>query len=85
MAHRRVRRTRKHRYQNITALCGDWNPSPRGKTAAIHDIESNTHQHYVYEENTPTYIHIVQEGGNKQLRTTTDGASKNNLANLPHC
>ena len=50
MGERRVKKTRKDSDGDITALCNPdefW--SPRGKTDAIYDIETNRHNYYIQD------------------------------------
>lgn len=83
---RRVRKTGKDKDGDIISLCNDgasW--SPRRKADAIRDIESGLYRYYVEEESPRAYVSVVNEGGNKYLRTTADESSRNNLDNLPNC
>ena len=85
MADRRVTRTGKDSDGDITKLCGAWGGT--SKAQAIRDIRR--------EELTPTLstrlfyvassVRVITVGYKKYLRTTADGASKNNLDNLPDC
>ena len=85
---RYVRQTRKDSDGDITALChtGElW--SPRGKSGAIEDIESGTHEYVVnWTDIGETRIHVVRlSSGVKYLRTDRDSTSRNNLDDLPDC
>lgn len=87
MARRQVTRTRKDSDGDITALCNpseDW--SPRYKSDAIRDIESNTHSYYVASSSQEVDIHVVDDPDKgKYLRTVQDETSSDNLDNLPDC
>lgn len=86
MANRRVTRTDKDWDGDITALCNpDRYWSPRQKRKAIRDIERNRHSYYVRENGRRVEIHVVEEGGDKHLRTDPDDATANNLDDLPDC
>lgn len=56
------------------------NWSPRHVNEAIKDIENNIHKYYV--NNLNTEIGVVNEGGNKFLRTFRDNNLGNNLDNI---
>lgn len=90
MADRSVYATGKDRNGDITALCNQgasW--SPRSKTAAIRDIETNTHTYYVpWNDGTTTRIRVVNDptvSGGKYLRTDWDNTQRNNLDDLDDC
>lgn len=86
MANRQVTRTDKNYDGDITALCNPrryW--SPRRKRRAIRDIERNRHSYYVSENGRRVEVHVVEEGGDKYLRTDPDDATVNNLDDLPDC
>ena len=87
MADRRVTASGKNRDGDITKLCSAgeyW--SPRSKADAISDIENRYHTYYVQQPGTTRVeVRVVNEGGNRYLRTTADRSSKNNLDNLPDC
>lgn len=87
MTRRAVYRTGKDSDGDITKLCNSgqyW--SPRLKAGAISDIESGAHQYYVpWSDGTTTEIRVVNGTNGKYLRTDKDGATKNNLGDLPDC
>ena len=74
MADRRVTKTGKDDDGDITKLCNpnaDW--SPRYKSSAIADIESETHTYYVRDGGGRSDIHVVpphrpQRKGERQPR-----------------
>ena len=84
MAERRVTRTGKDGYGDITALCGSWGTRVI-KSQAIEEIEKGTHAYYVEEVSPRVYVKVVRGESGKYLRTEADGRSKNNLDNLPAC
>ena len=87
MAKRYVRASGKNSQGDITRLCNSgesW--SPRGKTDAINDIESGSHEYWVNWSNAPeTKIRVVAGSTGKYLRTDWDSTSRNNLDDLPDC
>lgn len=87
MADRRVTATGKDKDGDITKLCNSgqiW--SPRRKADAIGDIENKIHTYYVRDsKGNRADIRVVNNGGNKYLRTVSDTSSANNLDNLPDC
>lgn len=87
MADREVRQTGKDDEGDITSLCNQamsW--SPRSKSNAISDIESDTHSYYVKGQGgTRIDIHVVNGPTGKYLRTDPDKTSSNNLDDLPNC
>lgn len=86
MADRAVRKTRKDRDGDITALCdGGVSWSPRLKEDAISDIENHIHTYHVPWTDGRTEIRVVQGPDGKYLRTDRDQTSRNNLDDLPDC
>ena len=86
MADRQVTETGKDSDGDITSLCNlgqSW--SPRTKAGAIGDIEANTHTYYVQSSSGRSDIHVVDGPTGKYLRTDPNGASGDNLDNLPDC
>lgn len=83
---RQVTRTRKDHQGDITALCNPgatW--SPRPKQSAINDIEQHTHTYYTQVGGSRANILVVNDHGNKYLRTHEDMTKHNNLDDLPNC
>ncbi len=84
---RAVYKTGKDRDGDITSLCNSsqhW--SPRKKSDAIHDIESEQYTYYVPMKNgTKTPIRVVNGPTGKYLRTDWDSTERNNLGDLPDC
>ncbi|WP_103028121.1 DUF3892 domain-containing protein [Salinibacter altiplanensis] len=86
MANRQVSRTDKDRDGDITALCNPYRSwSPRRKRKAIRDIERGRHSYYVRENGRRVEVDVVEEGGDKYLRTDPDAVTANNLDDLPDC
>ena len=86
MADRAVYKTAKDTDGDITALCNSgehW--SPRSKSNAIYDIETNLHTYYVPWVSGRTEIRVVDGPNGKYLRTVGDGSTGNNLDELPDC
>jgi len=86
LADRAVRRTRKDRDGDITALCdpgASW--SPRDKWDAINDIETLNHTYHVPWTDGRTEIRVVDGPTGKYLRTDRDSTPRNNLDDLPDC
>ena len=87
MADRSVTKSRKDGDGDITALCDStsyW--SPRMKSDAISDIESNQHTYTVtWRDGKRTPVRVVQGPTGKYLRSDRDDTSKNNLDELPDC
>lgn len=87
MTDRAVRRTRKDRDGDITALCDDgayW--SPRYKADAIRDIDSGLHTYHVsWWDGRRTRIRVVDDPRGRYLRTDRDDTPRNNLDDLPDC
>lgn len=83
---REVTHSRKDRDGDITALCNrgaSW--SPRQKRDAINDIEQRAHSYYTMVNGRRANILVVNDHGNKYLRTHEDMTRRNNLDDLPDC
>jgi len=87
MADREVKRTRKAKDGDITALCNSstlW--SPKLKSMAILEIEENIHRYFVKVGDDEVDIHVVNDRlKGKYLRTDPDETTGNNLDDLPDC
>ena len=87
MADRQVTRTDKDSDGDILALCNPrhfW--SPRQKSDAISDIETNSHSYYVRSsDGSRVNIIVVEETDGKHLRTEPNSKPQDNLDNLPDC
>lgn len=85
MADRRVTRTGKNHTGDITSLCNprkDW--SPRLKSSAINDIESEQHQYYIRAGGERIDIYVIDHPRHgKYLHTDSDGTGRNGLHRLP--
>ncbi len=68
-------------------IAGVWGPSFDYRTAAevIEHIEGGTNQYYVRAASHETGVRVVERDGVKQLVSTRDILSRNNLQNLPTC
>lgn len=85
MAERQVRRSRKDRDGDITALCGSAAWGIVSKQEAIRHIDDGIHTYYVHEVAPPAIIDVVPGVNGRYLRSRADRTSKNNLDNLPGC
>lgn len=84
MAERRVTRTAKDFYRDITALCGWWGRA--SKAEAIKDIEYGLHTYYVQDDfGRRADVHVVRGPTGKYLRTDPNSSCSDNLDNLPDC
>ena len=84
MADRRVTRTGKDYYGNITSLCGLWGSV--SKEGAISDIEYGWHTYYVQDVlGRRADVHVVNTAYGKYLRTDPNSSCSDNLDNLPNC
>lgn len=84
MADRRVTRTGKDAYGDITALCGAWGRT--AKAVAIVEIESRLHSYYVQDiYGRRADVHVVNGRTGKYLRTDPNSSCSDNLDNLPNC
>ncbi len=87
MNERQVSRTGKDMDGDVTKLCHPgslW--SPRSTASAIADIESRQCTYWVMNRmGGKTYIHVVQRGGKKYLRTDPNDRTCDNLDELPDC
>lgn len=86
MIERKVTKSQKDKDGDITALCNSgefW--SPRFKKDAISDIDSKIYIYYVETEGKKVEVIVVNEAGEKYLRTSPDKTKKNNLDDLPDC
>jgi hypothetical protein len=60
MADRKVTKSGKDKYGNITSLCNSsesW--SPRSKANAISDIENGTHTYYVEVQSPKAIVEVI--------------------------
>lgn len=87
MADRAVRKTRKDKDGDITALCDDGAPwAPRLKADAIRDIDTGLHTYHVPWVGGRTEIRVVDDRvKGRYLRTDRDNTARNNLDDLPDC
>ena len=84
MASRRVTRTGKDPYGDITALCGPWGQA--SKAEAIRDIEQRWHSYYVQDRlGRQAGVHVVNGLTGKYLRSDPNAACSDNLDSLPDC
>ena len=84
MATRRVTRTGKDPYGDITALCGLWGRA--SKSDAIRHIEFRVHSYYVQDRlGRQAGVHVVNGPTGKHLRTDPNSACSDNLESLPNC
>ena len=84
MADRRVTRTGKDSFGDITALCGTWGRA--SKADAITEIEYGWHTYYVQDVyGRRADVHVVKGVSGKYLRTDPNPSCSDNLDNLPNC
>ena len=84
MADRRVTRTGKDQYGDITRLCGGWGTA--AKRDAISHIEHRVHTYYVQDRwGRRADVHVVRGPTGKYLRTDPNSTCADNLDTLPNC
>jgi hypothetical protein len=84
LADRRVKRTGKDSYGDITSLCGDWGSAT--KATAIRDIEYRVNSYFVQDRYARRAdVHVVNGSTGKYLRTDPNANCSDNLDSLPDC
>ena len=87
MADRQITQSGKNHTGDITSLCNrreDW--SPRLKSSAINDIESEQHRYYILLNGERVDIHVIDHPRHgKYLHTDPEGNGRNGLHKLPDC
>ena len=83
MADRKVDRSGKDRYGDITSLCGAW--GDLSKSGVISDISTRAHSYFTNTGGHRANVRVAQRNGKPYLTTCPDGVKPNNLDNLPDC
>lgn len=88
MARRQVKCTIKDSMREVTHVGGQDNYYARFyeiERNAIYHIENKIHSYFTSVDGQEAEVLVVTINGQKHLRTSRDGTTRNNLSQLPDC